>query len=53
MTIKLKDGFTVPSLGVHGQNCFYQGVNRDCLIFLFDPSVISLSDFARAFTHKR
>ena len=50
MIVKLKNGFTISVLGVHGQNCFYQGVNRDCLIFLFDPSVVSLSDLAQAFT---
>jgi len=47
--IKLTDGTELEALGVHGRNVYYQGVGRDCLIFLFEPTV-GLDSVRSAFT---
>lgn len=49
MKIKLANHAELDALGVHGQHTFYQGVNRDCLIFLFDPAAVSLETVCAAF----
>jgi len=47
--IQLANGAQLDALGVHGQNIFYQGINRDCLTFLFDPETVSLEVVCAAF----
>jgi len=47
--IQLANGAQLDALGVHGQHTFYQGVTRDCLIFLFDPAAVSLDAVCTAF----
>lgn len=38
MTIRLKSGLELECLGVHGSKIVHEGVNRDCLTFLFSSS---------------
>ena len=49
MKIKLTDGTELNALGVHGRTINYQGVQRDSLIFLFDPQAITLEQVCTAF----
>lgn len=49
MQIVLNDGAAFELKGVHGQNIFYQGINRDCLIFLFDAAT-DINEILNAFT---
>lgn len=50
MKIQLANEAELNAIGVHGQNTFYQGTNRDCLLFLFDPQTVSLDAVCAAFT---
>ncbi len=50
MKVKLADGRELEALGVHGRNTYYQGVSRDCLIFLFDPETVSYAEAREKFT---
>ncbi len=50
MNVKLADGKEFEVLGVHGRNMYYQGVSRDCLIFLFDPEAVSYAEARELFT---
>ena len=50
MTLTLKDGTTLPLLGVHGRTMNYEGVLRDSLLFLMDPEKISLEQAMEALT---
>ncbi len=50
MQIKFSDGVELEALGVHGRNIYYQGVSRDCLIFLFDPETVSPEKIRARFT---
>jgi len=49
MKIQLANGAQLDALGVHGQNIFYQEINRDCLTFLFDPETVSLEAVCATF----
>jgi len=50
MKVKISNGSEFEALGVHGRNVYYQGVSRDCLIFLFDPDTVTLESVRSAFT---
>ncbi len=50
MNVKLADGKEFKALGVQGRNTYYQGVSRDCLIFLFDPEAVSYAEVCADFT---
>ncbi len=50
MQVKLSDGAELEVIGVHGRNVFYQGVSRDCLIFLFDAETVLLETVRAWFT---
>lgn len=41
MKIKLYNGVELEASGMFGRNYFYQGMNRDSLVFLFDPENVS------------
>lgn len=49
MQIELNNGATFELKGACVQNIFYQGVNRDCLIFLFDTAT-DINEIMNAFT---
>lgn len=53
MKVTFADGTELEALGVHGRSVEYQGVRRDCLTFLFDPELVTLSQAAAAFTPER
>jgi len=48
--VKLADNTELEALGVHGRNVYYQGVGRDCLIFLFAPETVNLDAVRSKFT---
>ena len=50
MKLKFADNKELDILGVHGRSVEYQGVRRDCLTFLIDPTAIGLEDACNAFT---
>ena len=50
MKIILLDGTELESLGVHGRTITYQGINRDSLIFIFDPNVVDINTVKEKFT---
>ena len=50
MKVTLKDGKEFTALGVHGRSMQYQGVQRDSLIFIFDPATVTLEEIMEAFT---
>jgi hypothetical protein len=52
MTITLANGTTLEGKGVHGRTLSYQGVQRDSLIFLFDPDQLSIAQAADVFTEE-
>lgn len=49
MKITLSNGAELKTLGVHGRTINYQGTQRDCLIFMFDPDEYPLNDIVSAF----
>lgn len=48
--IRFENGNKLPVLGVHSQYIQYGGIQRDHLIFLFDPSAVSLAEIEEEFT---
>lgn len=50
MKVQLYNGVELEAIGVFGRNYFYQGVNRDSLVFLFAPESVSLDAVRAAFT---
>lgn len=50
MQITLTNGVVLDCLGVHAKQVTYQGVLRDCLIFLFNPDVYSVEEISEHFT---
>ena len=50
MYVRFKNETVIPTLGVHSQKILYNGINRDHLIFLFNPGEVSISDIEREFT---
>lgn len=50
MKITLSSGTELEAIGVRGESVFFQGVNRDCLCFLFDPERYDMDELDRAFT---
>jgi len=49
MRIVLTNGTELVATGIHAQQVTYQGVLRDCLIFLFDPETISMDEAGKLF----
>lgn len=49
MNLTLQNGEQFQVKGVHGQNIFYQGINRDCLTFLFDART-DINEIVKNFT---
>lgn len=47
--IRFVNGEEIPALGVHSQPIFYNGIERDHLIFLFDPSVVDIAKVQELF----
>lgn len=47
--IRLTNDKKLPVLGVHAQYIQYGGIQRDHLIFLFDPNVVSLAEIEAEF----
>lgn len=50
MKITLSNGKVFETLGVHGRSMLYQGVQRDSLIFMFDPEKVTMEDVIQSFT---
>lgn len=50
MKVQLYNGVELEASGVFGQSCFYQGVSRDSLVFLFAPESVSFDTIRAAFT---
>jgi len=50
MKVQLYNGVELEASGVFGRSCFYQGVSRDSLVFLFSPESVSLEAVRAAFT---
>ena len=49
MKVVLANGTEVAITGVHAQQVTYQGVLRDCLIFLFEPETIGADAVSNLF----
>lgn len=52
MKITLSNGTEFEALGVHGRSMNYQGVQRDSLVFMFNPDDYSLNDIVNAFNEE-
>lgn len=50
MKITLSNGTELEAIGVRGETVYFQGVNRDCLCFLFDPEQYAMEELDLAFT---
>lgn len=48
--IRLSNGTEFPCFGVSSRAIFYSGIQRDCLSFYFDTTLVNLADLVAAFT---